>query len=121
MKINFLLATVVAIGFHVAGSASAQNASTIPEVELIPGTWVYLNNGNLDCKNPPNGTQFAQGKPVGAWTCTNNGNESCGNPPNAYDISKGKLEKGNWNCINNSNAVCDNPTRFNVVPAKNKN
>lgn len=121
MKINFLLATVVAIGFHVAGSASAQNASTIPAVELIPGTWVCLNNGNPDCKNPPNGTQFAQGKPVGAWTCTNNGNESCGNPPNAYDISKGKLEPGNWNCINNSNAVCGNPTRFNVVPAKNKN
>ena len=57
MKINSLLATVVAIGFHVAGSASAQNASTIPEVELIPGTWVCLNNGNPDCKNPSIVTQ----------------------------------------------------------------
>jgi hypothetical protein len=104
MKTNFLLATVVAIGFHIVGSASAQSTSTIPEVELIPGTWVCLNNGNPDCKNPPIATQPLKD-----------------NSPNAYDISKGKLEPGNWNCINNGNAVCGNPTRFNVVPAKNKN
>ncbi len=121
MKINLLLATFVAIGFQIAGSASAQDPSTIPSVELIPNTWVCLNNGNPACGNPPNGTRFLQGKPVSGWTCMNNGNESCGNPPNAYDISKGKLEKGNWNCINNGNSVCENPTRFNVVPARSRN
>jgi len=102
MKINFLIATVVAIGFHVSGSASAQNASTIPSVELIAGTWVCLNNGNPVCKNPPIVAQPRQDS-----------------SPNAYDNSGGKLEKGNWNCINNGNSVCDNPPRFNVVPAKN--
>lgn len=103
MKINYFMATIVAIGFHVSGSVSAQNTSTIPEVELIPNTWVCINNGNPDCQNPP----------IVARPLTDKS-------PNAYDISRGKLEKGNWNCINNGNSVCDNPTRFNVVPAKNK-